>query len=66
MSHEYENIKYVIYGDTGATFIPVCQKCGRFVKAPKSVLGNFDGAVKEPDIQCSKCGTSKMIFVGYV
>ena len=66
MSGEYENTKYVVYGEDRATFIPVCQKCGRFVKAPDSALFNFDGEVKQPEIRCSKCGASKMIFVGYV
>lgn len=61
---DYEGTTRIVY-DEGATFVPVCEKCGRYVKAPKTVLVNGLGEVKEPDINCSKCGKSKMIFEGY-
>ena len=36
--YEYSEIRRVTYGDEGATFVPVCSKCHRFVKAPETTL----------------------------
>jgi ribosomal protein S27E len=65
MENAYENVRRVVYGE-GAQFIPVCEKCGRFVKAPDRILvSEWDGNIKEPEVDCSKCGKSKMIFEGW-
>ena len=65
--YEYENIKRVTYQDTGAVFIPVCDKCGRFVKADNEMEFNIEGVFdkNKPNATCSKCGRIKMIFEGY-
>ena len=39
MYEEYEG-KVIEYGDEGATFIPKCEKCGRFVKADETIATN--------------------------
>jgi uncharacterized protein with PIN domain len=51
----------------GATFIPVCPKCNRFVKADKSVKVNGLDEIKEDEANatCSKCGRVAMPFEGY-
>ena len=67
--YHYENVRRVVYGgDLGITFIPVCEKCGRFVKADGTVRtkGWNDEWVKEPNATCSKCGRVEMIFEGYI
>ena len=62
---DYINTKRKIYGD--AWFLPVCEKCGRFVKADESVFingfGQFDK--ERTNCNCSKCGRSNMLFEGY-
>ena len=55
MSHEYESVRRVIYGDgdyEGATFVPVCEMCGRFVK-PGTVTFRNDTIGHEPNATCS-------------
>lgn len=65
--YEYENVRRIVYGSEGASFIPVCEKCGRFVKANKMVRYNeINGLIDEPNATCSKCGPVKMIFEGFV
>lgn len=64
--YEYEETKRLVYGD-GATFVPVCVKCGRFVKADERIT--FDGLgrlVDQPNATCSKCGRTKMMFEGFI
>ena len=65
--YDYEGTRRVVYGgEYGATFVAVCSKCGRFVKAPKSMKFNIEGAVKlEPNATCKRCGLVEMIFEGY-
>ena len=65
--NEYEGTRRITYGDTGASFIPVCILCGRFVK-PDNALGfnsedSFDK--NKPNGTCKKHGRIKMIFEGY-
>ena len=60
----YENMRRITYGE-GTSFIPVCQKCKRFVKIPKTAFIDGEGTIKEPEVECAKCGKSKMIFEGY-
>ena len=68
--YEYENLRRIIYPDeTGqigdAIFIPVCQICGRFVKANKTIKVNEAGIKKEPNAICKKCGDVNMPFEGF-
>lgn len=64
--YEYVNTRRVVYGE-GATFIPVCEKCGRYVKAPATVLISEGNGLKDvPNAECSKCGPTKMIFEGFI
>jgi len=58
VSHEYESVRRVIYGDgdyEGATFVPVCEMCGRFVK-PGTVTFRND----------TMCGPTHMLFEGFI
>ncbi len=63
----YEDVRRVVYGE-GATFVPVCSNCGRFVKADKTVgFGGRDGElVPGPNADCSKCGRVEMPFEGFI
>ena len=63
---EYENVRRIQYGDDGATFIPVCEKCARFVKPNKTVFCNDWGLKDEPNAECKKCGPTKMLFEGFI
>lgn len=67
--HEYPNLNratYQIYANTYAQFVPVCEKCHRFVKADKSVLVNKLGELSDkPNATCSKCGRTHMPFEGF-
>ena len=71
MSHEYESFRRVVYGDGDddcgqMLFIPVCEKCGRFVKADATVTGRGDGAIIGHNATCKKCGRTRMLFEGWV
>lgn len=64
MSYEYMNLRRVSYGDTSEgwwVFVPVCPKCGKFVKADKSIRVNGLGLrAEEPNATCKKCGRVEM------
>lgn len=63
--YEYEGVRRIQYED-GATFVPVCQTCNRFVKPYETILVNEETGLKdEPNATCSKCGATKMIFEGF-
>ncbi len=63
---EYENIRRIVY-DGGATFIPVCEKCHRFVKADKTInVCEMKGLSPEPNATCKKDGRTRMIFEGFI
>lgn len=67
---QYEKLRRVVYGSRdgyygGATFVPVCEKCGRFVKADKQKRFRADTIVEEPDATCTKCGRVQMPFEGF-
>jgi len=65
MEFEYEGMKRVVY-DGGATFVPVCEKCGRFVKADKAIeVSEISGLKKQPNATCKKCGRVEMLFEGF-
>ena len=61
----YENTRRIQY-DGGATFVPVCECCGRFVKADDTVLTNDFGLHPGPNATCSKCGRTRMLFEGFI
>jgi ribosomal protein S27AE len=55
----------ITYGD-GPTFERTCPKCGRFVKADKTIKVNgFDEVVKKKNATCKRCGRVEMILIGY-
>ena len=56
--------RIVVYGD-GATFIPRCEKCNRFVKAYKSIKFDSQGQPKGNTAICKKHGRTKMLWQGY-
>ena len=65
--YEYEGVRRITYGEEGATFIPVCMKCGRFVKADDVVfVSEGAGLKKQPNATCSKCGRTEMMFEGFI
>jgi hypothetical protein len=67
VSGEYDGMRRVVYGSNGASFIPVCEKCSRLVKADPVLIVHGDGRVKDvPNATCSKCGRTRMLFEGYV
>jgi hypothetical protein len=57
----------VQYEGCGATFLLVCPKCNRFVKADATIKVYGDGYIKEdvPNATCSKHGRVAMPFEGY-
>ena len=62
--YSYENFRRVCY-EEGATFVPVCPHCGRFVKADNEIYIN-DVMDLPPNATCSKCGRIVMPFEGFV
>jgi len=64
---EYIDTRRVIYNG-GATFVPVCIKCGRYVKKDDVIhVNGWDGRlVKKPNATCSKCGRTEMLFEGFM
>lgn len=64
--YEYENLRRIQY-EGGATFIPVCPNCGRFVKADESIKVNMEDMISsESNATRSKCGRINMPFEGYI
>jgi ribosomal protein L32 len=65
----YENMRRLKYGKDDAigiaVFIPVCEICGRFVKADPAVKAGQTGLADEPNATCSKCGRTQMLFEGF-
>ena len=64
--YQYENMKRIVYGDSGATFVRVCTTCFRFVKADESVLVGEAGLWPGPNATCTKCGRTTMLFEGFI
>jgi len=65
MDFEYEGVKRIVY-EGGATFVPVCEICGRFVKADKTIeVSELSGLKKQPNSACKKCGRVEMLFEGF-
>lgn len=65
-SNSYENVRRIVYGEDGATFVPVCEICGRFVKADKAIKVNGNGLSPEPNAHCAACGRTHMLFEGFI
>lgn len=61
--HEYENIRRVVFGS--AHFVPVCEKCNRFVKPYKKIKLNYFGQPVGNNAVCKKHGRTTMIFEGH-
>jgi len=61
----YEGVRRVVYGE-GATFIPVCPKCRRFVKADARRIFKGEDIAHTPDATCVKCGRVEMPFEGFM
>lgn len=71
MSHEYEDLRRVTYGESDsehgrAVFVPVCPKCSRFVKPHDKMSFDYDGQPRTPNATCKKCGEVVMPFEGYL
>jgi hypothetical protein len=69
MEYEYENLRRVSYcGDFGmAVFVPVCEKCCRFVKADEKISVNMEsGRSNKPNATCKKCGRTNVLFEGFI
>ncbi len=58
-------VTYVTGDEAVASFVRVCEKCGRFVKADDVVRVGFDGLDPGPNATCSKCGRTRMLFEGF-
>lgn len=64
---EYQDTRRIVYGEDGATFVPVCETCGRYVKADPTVkISELKGLSDEPNATCSKCGRTHMLFEGFI
>jgi hypothetical protein len=66
IENSYEGMRCIQYGDEGATFVPVCEKCGKFVKPDPMITFTYDGPPLEPNGTCKKCGRVAMLFEGYI
>lgn len=62
---DYEGDRTVCY-EEGATFIPKCEICNRYVKADPTIRMNEHGIKDEPNATCKKHGRVKMIFIGFI
>lgn len=62
---DYEGMARVCYGEEKALFLPVCPKCGRFVKADAEIRFNEEKGPIGENASCSKCGRIEMPFEGY-
>lgn len=68
----YSDTRRVAYGSTDdekgqAIFVPVCPKCGRYVKADAEVAIREEyGLSPISNATCSRCGRVNMPFEGFV
>jgi len=70
-SGEYQDTRRVSYGDSDddsgkAVFVPVCCKCGRFVKADPTMKFTEETITDGPNATCSRCGRTEMLFEGFL
>lgn len=64
----YEQVRRLVYGDgeyDGATFVPVCRTCGRFVKADTVMRCKGSTIADVPNATCARCGRTQMLFEGF-
>lgn len=70
MEHEYQNVKSVVCDSDDehgrAYFIPVCQKCKKFVKPYDQIVFDYEGQPIGANAECSECGPVEMLFEGYL
>ena len=66
--NEYEGVRRICYGEhAAAQFVPVCLKCGRFVRADKVMrFGGPHWQPIEPNATCSRCGRTAMLWEGFI
>lgn len=66
---EYQNARRICYGDDDeygkAQFVPVCSKCGRFVKADATITFGEYTIAPGPNATCKRCGRINMLFEGF-
>lgn len=63
---DYPETRRVSYVD-GAQFVPVCEICGRYVKADESITVDGGGNLVDiPNADCKKCGRTFMLFEGFM
>ena len=59
-------IRRVTY-ENGATFVPICEKCKRFVKEDDVISFNGLDELKDgTNATCKRCGRVKMVFEGFI
>lgn len=64
--YQYEETRRVTY-EGGACFVPVCEKCHRYVKADETIRTNeVIGLHPGANATCSQCGRTRMLFEGFV
>jgi hypothetical protein len=63
--YDYPNTRRITY-DEGATFVPVCPKCGRFVKPDATVVVSDDGLRPGANATCKRDGRVEMPFEGFI
>ena len=62
---QYEGLRRIVYVG-GATFVPVCEKCGRFVRSDEKIIINgLEELVRQPNATCKRCGRVEMLFEGF-
>lgn len=62
----YESVRRIVYGE-GATFVPACETCHRFVKADKTVMVSDEAGLHPgPNATCKRCGRVRMHFEGFI
>ena len=66
MNYTGRTIQYTGHGNAIIVFIPKCENCGRYVKANETVKTNERTLISGPNAECSKCGPTKMILIGYI
>lgn len=68
MMPDYVESPRICYGEDRATFVRVCPKCGRFVKARATITFSYEAGPIPGRWTgtCRKCGRIEMPFEGYI
>ena len=67
MAHNLHTYPNCIQYEGGATFVRICSKCGRYVKADIEVFVNDETGLKDqPNATCKRCARTTMIFLGFI